>query len=57
MSGNNRIRITYDPYRKEITCEYQREGGDEWEMPSAGWKTGGDFSTGNFKRYRAKQCA
>ncbi len=28
MSGNNRIRIIYAPYRKEITCEYQREGGE-----------------------------
>ncbi len=49
MSGNNRIRITYDPYRKEITCEYQREGGDEWEMPSAGGKLAAIFQQGTLK--------
>ena len=49
MAGNNRIRITYDPYRKEIKCEYQREGGNDWEKPSAGGELATLFQQGILK--------
>lgn len=49
MAGNNRIRVTYDPYRKTIKCEYQREGGDEWELPSAGGRLAAIFQQGILK--------
>ena len=49
MEGNNRIRVTYDPYRKLIKCEYQREGGNTWELPSAGGKLAAVFQQGTLK--------
>ena len=49
MEGNNRIRVTYDPYRKLIQCEYQREGGNTWEFPSAGGKLAAVFQQGTLK--------
>ena len=49
MAGNNRIRITYDPYRKIIKCEYQREGGNAWEPPSAGGKLAAIFQQGTLR--------
>lgn len=49
MTGNNRIRVTYDPYRKLIKCEYQREGGNEWELPSSGGKLAVLFQQGTLK--------
>ncbi|HJC57076.1 MAG TPA: dynamin family protein [Candidatus Eisenbergiella intestinipullorum] len=46
MAGNNKIRITYDPYRKLIKCEYQSEGGSKWELPSAGGELAKIFRQG-----------
>ena len=46
MTGNNKICITYDPYRKLIKCEYQSEGGSKWELPSAGGELAKIFRQG-----------
>lgn len=49
MAGNNKIRITYDPYQHEIRCEYKSAAGTTWEALQAGGKLAEMFSHGSRK--------
>ena len=46
MAGNNKIRVTYDPYQQEIRCEYMSAAGTTWETLQAGGKLAAMFSNG-----------
>lgn len=46
MTGNNKIRVIYDPYQQEIRCEYMSAAGNTWEAPQAGGKLAAMFPNG-----------
>ena len=46
MTGNNKIRVIYDPYQQEIRCEYMSAAGNIWEAPQAGGKLAAMFPNG-----------
>lgn len=46
MTGNNKIRVIYDPYQQEIRCEYMSAAGNTWEAPQAGGKLAAMFPKG-----------
>lgn len=56
MTGNNKIRVTYDPYQQEIRCEYMSAAGTTWETLQAGGKLAAMFSDGK-RQGSLQNCA
>lgn len=56
MAGNNKIRVTYDPYQQKIRCEYMSAAGNTWEAPQAGGKLAAMFSNGK-RQGSLQNCA
>lgn len=56
MAGNNKIRVTYDPYQQEIRCEYMSAAGTTWETLQAGGKLAAMFSNGE-RQGSLQNCA
>ena len=56
MTGNNKIRVIYDPYQQEIRCEYMSTAGNTWEAPQAGGKLAAMFSNGE-RQGSLQNCA
>lgn len=56
MTGNNKIRVIYDPYQQEIRCEYMSAAGNTWEAPQAGGKLAAMFSNGE-RQGSLQNCA
>lgn len=56
MAGNNKIRVTYDPYQQEIRCEYMSAAGTTWETLRAGGKLAAMFSNGK-RQGSLQNCA
>lgn len=56
MTGNNKIRVIYDPYQQEIRCEYMSAAGNTWEAPQAGGKLAVMFSNGE-RQGSLQNCA